>query len=325
MGMIIQSILLPKGMSMDVLMSQKGLEFLADADTTKKKEYDRYTKYEQLPVEKFDKESLTLAKIHENGTHAILGKLADEKAVEKALSMSADLTKKMMDMTASPMNASVATIDREPYEVSFGELFSKELSAFLDVVTGVMSQAGRDATTRKTDVLKALDAFGAFLSMSLDSLGEKAAKIAKPTFDVGTKEEGGEEGGTCPPGTERILVVDDEPVIAEMMSQWLVQLGYTVTTSNNSVEALGMVRENPNGFDLIVTDQTMPFMPGSELAKEVLSIRPDLPIILCTGYSAILTEEKAMEIGIKRYAYKPLQGDELARLVRQVLDDGKGD
>ncbi|MBA3003655.1 MAG: PAS domain S-box protein, partial [Desulfurivibrio sp.] len=147
-------------------------------------------------------------------------------------------------------------------------------------------------------------------------------EVYLPAIEQPAKEEGGEEGGTCPPGTERILVVDDEPVIAEMMSQWLVQLGYTVTTSNNSVEALGMVRENPNGFDLIVTDQTMPFMPGSELAKEVLSIRPDLPIILCTGYSAILTEEKAMEIGIKRYAYKPLQGDELARLVRQVLDDG---
>ncbi|MCX5864622.1 MAG: PAS domain S-box protein [Deltaproteobacteria bacterium] len=133
-----------------------------------------------------------------------------------------------------------------------------------------------------------------------------------------------EEERFCPPGTERILVVDDEPAITEMVSQWLGRLGYAVTTSNNSAKALTMVRENPSGFDLIVTDQSMPFMPGSELAKEILSSRPDLPIILCTGYSAILSEEKAMEIGIKRYAYKPLQGDELARLVRQVLDDGKG-
>ena len=114
--------------------------------------------------------------------------------------------------------------------------------------------------------------------------------------------------------------MDDEPAITEMVNQWLGRLGYTVTTSNNSVEALAMVRENPGGFDLIVTDQSMPFMPGSELAKEILAIRPDLPIILCTGYSAILSEGKAMEIGIKRYAYKPLQGNELARLVREVLD-----
>lgn len=133
-----------------------------------------------------------------------------------------------------------------------------------------------------------------------------------------------EGGSSCPPGTERILVVDDEPAITEMVSQWLAQLGYTVTTSNNSVEALALVRENPSGFDLIITDQTMPFMPGSELAKEALAIRPDLPIILCTGYSAILTEEKAKEIGIKRYAYKPLQGNELARVVREILDEGEG-
>jgi PAS domain S-box-containing protein len=148
-------------------------------------------------------------------------------------------------------------------------------------------------------------------------------EIFLPAIEQSVMEKVEEEGRSCPPGTERILVVDDEAAITEMISLWLAQLGYTVTTSNNSVEALAMVRENPSGFDLIVTDQAMPFMPGSELAKEVLSIRPDLPIILCTGYSAILTEEKAREIGIKRYAYKPLQGNELARLVRQVLDDGK--
>jgi len=148
-------------------------------------------------------------------------------------------------------------------------------------------------------------------------------EIFLPAIEQSVMEKVEEEGRSCPPGTERILVVDDEAAITEMIGLWLAQLGYTVTTSNNSVEALAMVRENPGGFDLIVTDQAMPFMPGSELAKEVLSIRPDLPIILCTGYSAILSEEKAREIGIKSYAYKPLQGNELARLVRQVLDEGK--
>lgn len=150
-------------------------------------------------------------------------------------------------------------------------------------------------------------------------------EVYLPAIEQPAKEKDGEESGSCPPGTERILVVDDEPVITEMMSQWLAQLGYAVTLSNNSVEALAMVRDNPKGFDLIVTDQTMPLMSGAELAKDILAIRPDLPIILCTGYSAILTEEQAMEIGIKRYVYKPLQGNELARVVREVLDDEKGD
>jgi len=150
-------------------------------------------------------------------------------------------------------------------------------------------------------------------------------EVFLPAIEQPAKEKVEEDEGCCLLGTERVLVVDDEPAITEMVSQWLAQLGYMVITSNNSVEALAMVRENPSDFDLIITDQAMPFMPGSELAKEVLAIRPDLPIILCTGYSAILSEEKAREIGIKRYAYKPLQGNELARLVRQVLDDGKGE
>jgi len=150
-------------------------------------------------------------------------------------------------------------------------------------------------------------------------------EVFLPAIEQPVMEKVEEEGSFCPPGTERILAVDDEPAITETVKQWLGRLGYTVTTSNNSVEALAMVRENPSGFDLIITDQSMPFMPGSELAKEILAIRPDLPIILCTGYSAILTKDKAREIGIKSYAYKPLQGNELARLVRQVLDEGKGE
>jgi PAS domain S-box-containing protein len=148
-------------------------------------------------------------------------------------------------------------------------------------------------------------------------------EVLLPAIEQPVIEKAEEKGSPCPPGTESILMVDDEPAITEMASQGLAQLGYRITTSNNSLEALAMVRENPNAFDLIVTDQSMPFMPGSELAKEVLAIRPSLPIILCTGYSATLSEEKAMEIGIKRYAYKPLQGYELARIIRQVLDEGK--
>ncbi|MEW6593854.1 MAG: ATP-binding protein [Thermodesulfobacteriota bacterium] len=125
----------------------------------------------------------------------------------------------------------------------------------------------------------------------------------------------------CPPGSERILLVDDEPAVAETAQQWLSRLGYSVTAVNSSLEALRLFRDNPRGFDLLVTDQAMPHLPGSELARQVLAIRPDLPILLCTGYSSVVNEEKAREIGIRRYAYKPLQGSELARLVRQLLDE----
>ena len=115
-------------------------------------------------------------------------------------------------------------------------------------------------------------------------------------------------------------MVDDEPAITEMVSQWLGRLGYTVTTCNNSVEALAMVRENSSGFDLIVTDQSMPFMPGSELAKEVLVNRPDLPIILCTGFSATMDEAKARALGIEAFFMKPVLIKEITEAIRRILD-----
>ncbi|MFA6497867.1 MAG: ATP-binding protein [Desulfurivibrionaceae bacterium] len=166
-----------------------------------------------------------------------------------------------------------------------------------------------------------LRSHGGLLRLTSQEGKGSSFEVFLPAIDQQVKAKTEKEGVFCPPGTERILVVDDEPAITDMVCQWLAQLGYTVTTSNNSVAALTMVRENPSGFDLIITDQSMPFMPGAELAKEILEVRPDLPIILCTGYSSTLTEEKAKEIGIRSYAYKPLQGSELARLVRQALDD----
>jgi CheY-like chemotaxis protein len=122
-------------------------------------------------------------------------------------------------------------------------------------------------------------------------------------------------------GRERILLVDDEPAIIDTARQWLIRLGYSVTAVTNSVEALTLFRANPQAFDLLVTDQTMPHLAGSELAKQVLALRPELPVLLCTGYSSVITEEKARAIGIRGYAQKPLRGSELGQLIRQLFDE----
>ncbi|MCJ7810362.1 MAG: PAS domain S-box protein, partial [Desulfobulbaceae bacterium] len=100
-----------------------------------------------------------------------------------------------------------------------------------------------------------------------------------------------------PRGHERILFVDDENSIVEFNKQRLERLGYTVETRTDSVKALALFLSNPDAFDLVITDMTMPSMTGDALARELLKIRPDLPIILCTGYSARMSEEKAMELG----------------------------
>ncbi len=132
-----------------------------------------------------------------------------------------------------------------------------------------------------------------------------------------------EESAAIPRGSERILFVDDEVILAETGSCILRHLGYAVTTATSIHEALRVFRENPNFFDLAITDLTMPEMTGDKLAMEMLSVRADLPIILCTGYSDPSVEEEARKIGIREFAPKPLSTRLLATKIRSVLDSGK--
>ena len=126
-----------------------------------------------------------------------------------------------------------------------------------------------------------------------------------------------------PSGNERILFVDDEFTIAKMGSKVLTRLGYAVTTRTSSIEALELFREKPDAFDLVITDMTMPNLTGDRLAVELMKIRRDIPIILCTGYSKKISDETASGIGIKAFAYKPIVRADLASTVRKVLDDAR--
>ena len=122
-----------------------------------------------------------------------------------------------------------------------------------------------------------------------------------------------------PLGDERILLIDDEEALVKMGKIMLESLGYQVTVATNSIEALTTFETQPDAFDLIITDQTMPEMTGSDLARRMLQIRPHLPIILCTGYSNIISENQAMTMGIQGFAMKPLAKKDIAVLIRQVL------
>lgn len=132
-----------------------------------------------------------------------------------------------------------------------------------------------------------------------------------------------EEMEAFPTGTERILTVDDETTIVNLHKAVLSRLGYTVTTKTSSEEALALLKADPQDFDLLITDQTMPDLSGAKLAEEVLRFRPDMPIILCTGYSTTLSEEKAMEVGIKKYLSKPVARKDLIKIIRTLLDEKK--
>lgn len=124
-----------------------------------------------------------------------------------------------------------------------------------------------------------------------------------------------------PGGSERILFVDDEPYLAEMGQEMLERLGYQVTVARESMKAWELFEKDPEAFDLVITDQTMPEMTGAVLSEYILGLRPDFPIILCTGYSALISEEKAKSIGIREFALKPLVKNDIAVLIRKALGD----
>jgi len=125
---------------------------------------------------------------------------------------------------------------------------------------------------------------------------------------------------TIPGGREHILFIDDEEMLRDMGASMLNRLGYRVTTRSSSLEALVSFENHPHVYDLVITDQTMPGMTGIDLARRLLQLRPDLPIILCTGFSSQVSEERAKALGIKGFALKPLSKKDLAVLVRQLLD-----
>jgi PAS domain S-box-containing protein len=131
--------------------------------------------------------------------------------------------------------------------------------------------------------------------------------------------------GVTPEGTERILFVDDEDALMEWGQAILERLGYTVTALTDSVEALKLFSDDPSGFDAVIADQTMPRLTGLDLARKLLEIRPDIPIVLCTGHSDSVSSKIAKDAGIREFLMKPLSKQELAEVVRRALDTHKGE
>lgn len=125
---------------------------------------------------------------------------------------------------------------------------------------------------------------------------------------------------TAPMGKEHILFVDDEALVVDMVREMLSQLGYRVTALTSPHTALARFKESPNDFDLLITDHTMPYLTGVDLAKQMLTLRPKLPIIMVTGYSEQLTPEEARNLGIKEFLMKPIIEEHLAQTIRQVLE-----
>jgi CheY-like chemotaxis protein len=121
-------------------------------------------------------------------------------------------------------------------------------------------------------------------------------------------------------GNERVLFVDDEENMIEIIGEMLGHLGYRVTTFSDSPSALRAFERYPDSFDLIISDQTMPIMTGLELSERILQVRPQLPIIICTGYSKKLEDENAYQRQGISVLMKPFKHTEIAQKIREVLD-----
>ncbi|MCK5836899.1 MAG: response regulator [Desulfobacula sp.] len=121
-------------------------------------------------------------------------------------------------------------------------------------------------------------------------------------------------------GTERILLVDDDKDIIAMEKRVLAKAGYIVTSHTSSIEALKTFRAHPDKFDMVITDMAMPNLPGNKLSIELINIRSDIPILMYTGFSETMSEEKAVSLGIKGFLLKPIVMTDLFQKIREILD-----
>ncbi|PKN61044.1 MAG: hybrid sensor histidine kinase/response regulator, partial [Deltaproteobacteria bacterium HGW-Deltaproteobacteria-15] len=143
--------------------------------------------------------------------------------------------------------------------------------------------------------------------------------IYLPLLHGQATQDSAQKAASAAGGTERILLIDDQDFLLEMMSRSLSRLGYQVTARESSRDALQLFKSDPLAFDLVITDQTMPFLTGADMAREMLQTRPEIPVILCTGYSSAISPEQAAFIGIREYVMKPVVMGEFTRLIRKVL------
>ena len=142
--------------------------------------------------------------------------------------------------------------------------------------------------------------------------------IYLPTIPVSVYPDAVVESPSLLTGQGQILFVDDEEAIARVGKELLEQLGYRVVAKTSAHEALSIFRDDPEYFDVVITDQTMPGMTGEELSGELLQLRPNLPIILCTGFSHSIDANKAKALGIRGFLIKPLLSHQLAQMLQEV-------
>ena len=270
--------------------------------------------------QKIDSDSLVMAdptQIHQvlmnlctNAGHAMLEKGGVLEVTLTDAKLEADLSDKFPELKPGPYleltvsdtghGIPVDIIDRifDPFFTTKGK--SEGTGMGLSVVHGIVGSCG-GAITAYSEPEK-----GATFTIYLPAV-ERGKAPASITED------------SIANGTERILFVDDETVLVNLGKRMLESLGYKVTTRTSSIEALELFKAKPDSFDLVITDMTMPNMTGDKLARELIRIKPEIPIIICSGYTAHINQEQALTMGIRAFISKPVLKRDIAKAIRKVL------
>lgn len=168
-----------------------------------------------------------------------------------------------------------------------------------------------------------LKRYGGHISVYSELGKGSTFRIYFPKIKKGADIEPSVAPRAYPRGTEQALIVDDEEMIVNMLSRILTSLGYTVEAKKDSSEALAAFSAQPEAFDFIITDMTMPKLSGVQLIQRIRELRADIPIILCTGFSDLVDRDKAAELGVNKFLMKPIIKRDVAEAIREVLDEGK--
>ncbi len=165
--------------------------------------------------------------------------------------------------------------------------------------------------------------YGGHIKVQSDLGIGTTVEVYLPLLETPSQSESIKDVKIHPAGSERILLVDDEEIIVHLEKQMLERLGYHVKPFTNSLDALSAFRSDLDAFDLVITDMAMPKMTGVQLAEKLFSVRQDIPIIVCTGFSERMNEKEAERLGISGLLKKPISKSDMAGMVRKVLDEAK--
>ena len=204
-----------------------------------------------------------------------------------------------MSETGQGMSSSGAERVFEPYYTT--KIKGEGTGLGLSVVHGIIKNIG-----------------GAITVSSTPEIGT-TFQIFLPRVEDGTTEDA-KTSQEIPKGSENILLIDDEAELAKMTREMLESLGYAVTVRTNGIEALALFNRDADLFDLVITDQAMPQITGMELSRAMLRIRPDIPIILCSGYRDRNLEEQIEAAGIGGFVMKPLTLEKISKTIRRIVD-----